>query len=54
MLNMAANVRKTGNYEYLCKFEKDFADTIKVKIVESIVLIPVEIDGTTRQVTLLR
>ena len=34
--------------------KKDFADTIKVKIVESIVLIPVAIDGTTKQVTLLR
>ena len=45
---------KRGIMSIFANSKKDFADTIKVKIVESIVLIPVEIDGTTRQVTLLR
>jgi len=28
--------------------KKDFADTIKVKVIDGIVLIPVEIEGTTK------
>jgi len=45
---VAANEYVNAALEQISFSKKDFADTIKVKLVDGIVLIPVEIDGTTR------
>lgn len=43
----ANDIVKTA-LEQMSFSKKDFADTIKVKVVDGIVLIPVEIEGTTK------